>query len=192
MQPTYFTMTDLLEMIDEPQRSICMKILGDHRGLFGTVQGSSHNHQAWVGGYLDHITEAMNIGLVLYNQLNLLRPLQFTLSDVLLVIFLHDIEKPWKYELIDGKPEIKPELVDKGNQKQFRDMKLKEYGILLSEEQANAMQYVEGEYKDYSSRERMMHPLAALCHLADITSARIWHDYPKDDDPWIGAMRSKQ
>jgi hypothetical protein len=134
----------------------------------------------------------MNIGLVLYGQLNQLRPLAFSLSDVLLIIFLHDIEKPWKYELIDGKPEIKPELVDKENQERFRNEKLKEYGILLTDEQANAMKYVEGEYKDYSSKERVMHPLAALCHLADVTSARIWHDYPKDDDPWRGATRSKK
>lgn len=192
MQPRYFSLLELLNLIDEPNRSRCIKILTDHRELFETVQGSSHNHQAWTGGYMDHIHEAMNIGLVFYTQLNELRPLPFSASDALLIIFLHDIEKPWKYELVDGKPEIKAALVDKDNQKKFRDQKLAEYGIALNEEQANAMKYVEGEYKDYSSKVRMMHPLAVLCHLADITSARIWHDFPHDNDPWTGAARSKQ
>lgn len=134
----------------------------------------------------------MNIGLVFYNQLNLLRPLPFLLSDVLLVLFLHDIEKPWKYDFIDGELRIKPELVDKDNQRQFRNQKLEEYGIRLTSDQENAMKYVEGEYKDYSPDRRVMNPLAALCHLADVTSGRIWYEHPSPEDPWTGAVRNKK
>lgn len=178
-------------MIDEPNCSVCMRILEENRALFQAVQGSSHNHQAWVGGYFDHIQDAMNIAFVLYKQLDHIRPLPFSISDVLLVLFLHDIEKPWKYEMSDGILQIKPELVDKDNQKEFRNRKLKEYGITLTENQENGMKYVEGEYKDYSPRQRAMNPLAALCHLADVISARIWFDYPSLDDPWKGAARAK-
>ena len=35
-----------------------------------------------------------------------------------------------------------------------------------------------------------MGPLAAFCHLADVTSSRLWFDHPlAQDDPWPGAGR---
>ena len=192
MQPTYHSLENLIEMIDEPNRTICLRILKDNRTLFETVQGSSHNHQAWPGGYFDHVKDVMNIGVVLYGQLNLIRSLPFILSDVLLVLFLHDIEKPWKYEIVDGIFRIKPTLDEKPAQREFRNRKLQEYGILLTSDQENGMMYVEGEYKDYSPKQRMMNPLAALCHLADVTSARIWFDYPAKNDPWKDATRTEK
>ncbi len=186
MSPAYHSLENLIEIIDEPNRSICKKILNENRELFQLVQGSSHNHQAWKGGYFDHIQDVMNIGLVLFKQLDQLRPLPFKISDVLLVLFLHDIEKPWKYEIVDDSLRIKPELTEKENQREFRNKKLAEYGVSLSPEQENAMKYVEGEHKDHSANYRVMNPLAALCHLADVTSARIWFDYPSQNDPWRG------
>ena len=64
MKPKYFLLDELLEMIDEPNRSGCKKLLADNRELFQTVQGSTNNHQAWSGGYFDHIQEIMNIVLL--------------------------------------------------------------------------------------------------------------------------------
>ena len=176
-------------MIDEPNQSICLKILENNLELFKVVQGSSHNHQAWQGGYLDHIREVMNIGKVLYEQLNNIRPLPFNLSDVLLVLFLHDLEKPWKYEVFNRQFRIKPALQNKDNQKDFRNKKLLEYGINLTPDQANGMKYCEGEHNDYSPNNRTMSPLAALCHIADTTSARIWFYHPCDNDSWKGSAR---
>ncbi|MCU0687543.1 MAG: hypothetical protein MUF34_35755 [Polyangiaceae bacterium] len=61
------------------------------------MQGSTNNHQAWRGGDLDHVAEVMNIAVVLFEQLSKKRPLPFSLSDILLVVVLHDIEKPWPF-----------------------------------------------------------------------------------------------
>lgn len=185
----------MVEMIDEPNRTACRRILADHRVLFQTVQGSTNNHQAWLGGYFDHVQEIMNIVIVLYATLSILRPLPFSLSDALLVVFLHDLEKPWKYELgADGQlNEIDALRGNKPAQHAFRFVKIAEYGIELTEDQYNGMLYVEGELSNYSSRQRVMGPLAALCHLADVTSARIWFDHPLSyDDPWIGAARVRE
>jgi hypothetical protein len=82
----YHAVDDLVAMLDEPNRTACARILADHRTLFATVQGSTHNHQAWRGGYLDHVTDAMNVGVVLYEELSALRPLPFSLSDILLTV----------------------------------------------------------------------------------------------------------
>lgn len=46
----YRTVEQMLEKIDEPNRSACQRILVDNRKLFEQIQGSTHNHQAWPGG----------------------------------------------------------------------------------------------------------------------------------------------
>jgi len=188
----YVPINDLIQLITEPNRTAIRKILADNRELFGTVQGSTHNHQAWPGGYLDHVTEVMNIAVVLFKALDAKRPLPFSISDILLVVFLHDIEKPWKYELgEDGHLRHKATMLTKLDHQRFRMEKLAEYGVLLSDDHENGLKYAEGELDDYSSRERKMRPLAALAHLCDVTSARLWFDHPAPaDDPWEGARRT--
>lgn len=189
LQPPYLTIEELVNLIDKPNHSVCVTILEDNRELFQLAPGSSHNHQAWPGGYIDHVHETMNQAVFFYPFFNSLRPLPFTVSDALLVLFLHDIEKPWKYEVgEDGKLQYIQELRSKEAQHLFRAKKLTEYGIILSLEQENGMKYVEGEFADYRSDQRVMHPLAAFCHICDVTSARIWPEHPVQD-PWRGAQR---
>jgi hypothetical protein len=184
----------MIALINEPNGSACAKILADNRQLFQAVQGSSFNHQAWPGGYLDHVQETMNIGIVLYNQFNSLRPLPFSPSDLLLVLYLHDIEKPWKYELReDGQIRYKPNMRSKSNQRIFRLTKLLEYGIILNAEQGNGLEYAEGEKNDYSNLHRAMNPLACLAHICDVASARLWFDHPaQTNDSWNGAKRHRE
>jgi len=59
----YYTLEQLLEMIEEEQGKVCKQILADNEALFKTAKGSSHNHQAWLGGYWDHVVETMNIAV---------------------------------------------------------------------------------------------------------------------------------
>ena len=190
------TLDDLVQRIDGTRGLACVWILQEHRLLFLRAKGSSHNHQAWPGGYFDHVAEVMNIAFVLHPVLSALRPLPFTRSDALLVLFLHDIEKPWKYELdaegnLCRRVEFASKAEEKAEAKRFRDAKLKQYGIELTPEQANALRYVEGELDDYSGSRRVMNELAAFCHVCDVISARIWHDRPvPKGDPWPGARRA--
>lgn len=114
MTPIYYSVEQLLAMIDEPNRAGCIKLLADNRTLFQTVQGSTNNHQNWPGGYFDHVQEIMNIATVLYPALSAARPLPFSLSDALVTVYLHDVEKPWKYELgTDGQLHEIPAMKDK-------------------------------------------------------------------------------
>lgn len=194
MNPTYHTIEEMIVMINEPNRTACFSILTDNRQLFQTVQGSTNNHQNWPGGYFDHVQEVMNLAIVLYDRLNSLRPLPFSLSDLLLIVYLHDIEKPWKYEFRDdGQLCHKPSMQTKTDHHNFRTAKLKEYGIALTPDQENGMKYVEGEFNDYSNRYRAMNPLACATHMCDVASARIWFDYPKsENDSWAGAKRIRE
>jgi hypothetical protein len=192
MQPTYYTVDQMIAMIDEPNRSACAKILAENRTLFQAVQGSTNNHQAWPGGYLDHVKEIMNIAVLLYERLTAVRPVPFSLSDLLLVVYLHDVEKPWKYELgADGTLHHKASMAGKAEHQRFRMAKLAEYGVVFTPEQENGMKYAEGEIGDYTNQRRVMGPLAAMSHMCDVASARLWYDHPLEaSDPWRGAARA--
>jgi hypothetical protein len=187
----YYKVEEMLGMVDEPNRSGTLQILRDNLKLFQTVQGSTNNHQNWPGGYFDHVQEIMNIAVVLFQALSSVRPLPFSLSDLLLIVYLHDLEKPWKYDLgEDGQLYFKPNMQTKADHHNFRMKKLEEYGIKLTDEQLNGLKYVEGELDDYTIRRRVMGPLAAVAHMADVCSGRVWFDHPLEaGDPWAGAKR---
>ena len=188
----YFHLQEMLNLIDEPNRSVCRRILEENETLFKTVPGSSHNHQNWPGGYWDHIREIMNIAVLLYHKMNPLRTLSFSLSDVLLVLFLHDLEKLWRYEAgPDGGLRHKKEMNTPETEHWFRDKKLYEYGIVLTAEQKLAMLYVHGEMGDYSYHRKMMGSLATFCRICDMVSSSIWFEYPQDGfkDSWWPAER---
>lgn len=195
-----------------PGNAPLKKLWDDHRGRMETAPGSSHNHQAWHGGYRDHIVECLNIARSLHAALAEIRPLPFSLADALTVLYLHDLEKPWKYAQAPRNPEecvcghlrrdhwmeagctakcimcveagkscaqwisaLPP--ASKADRKAFRDKLIRAYGIQLTAEQWNALEYVEGiPDSQYTPGERVMGELAAFCHMCDICSARLWHD----------------
>jgi hypothetical protein len=151
----------------EPQNRRCCEVVLDFLSdqKYAEAPGSSNNHQAWPGGYLDHVAETMAIAYTLFGALSMLRPLPFSLSDALLVMFLHDLEKPWKYSGVQ---------MNKVERSSFRLERIREFGFDLSDIHLNALKYVEGENDDYTPGKRSMNPLAALCHMADVCSARLW------------------
>jgi len=191
--PKYFSFEEIFEFIEEPNRSGCLELLKKNDVLFKAARGSTHNHQTWVGGWYDHTLECVNYAYYLYKfDESFGRPLPFSLSDAILIMFLHDLEKPWRIEVLeDGSVRNRPGLDTKEAFKQFREDKLEEYGIVLTPYQLNGLTYVEGEIADYSSKRRVMNELAAFCHKVDVWSARAWYDYPKNrgQDEWVGAGR---
>jgi hypothetical protein len=192
MAQRYYSLDELINVIPEPNRTACNKILQENAETFRIARGSSHNHQYWQGGYLDHLREIMNLAVVFYRTLNGLRPLEFSLSDALLALYLHDLEKPWRYQTDEqGNCVVNPALADKKKTAlPFVEQKIKEYGFVLNDEHWNAVKYAEGEKNDYSPGKRTSTPLAAFVHLCDSWSARGWYDFPKkENDTWRGAKR---
>ncbi len=187
-------MDELIGHIEEPNQWLARKFCRTHSTALREARGSAHKHQAWVGGYLDHVTEVMNICYVLWYVMDMLRgPLLFSLSDTLLAAFLHDAEKPFKYMVMpDGTYVIKSEFRAKSDQHAFREKLFREAGFVLSQNCRNGIDYAEGELGDkYSSTERGMQPIAAIVHAADVLSARLFHDYPLED-PSIDTWRAKR
>ena len=143
MTAPYLSFDDLLKRVDQPYQSAFQHFLAGYDGLFRSARGSSHNHQAWEGGYADHIREVMNIAVVLYEALGQLRPLPFSLSDALVVLFIHDLEKPWAYEKVEGAWRRRAGLKEKAHE--YRMGKLAEARVTLSAELERAVLFVEGE-----------------------------------------------
>ncbi len=188
----YLPIEQLIDLIDEPNRTVCIDILTDNRALFEQARGSTYNHQTWNGGYIDHVTDGMNYLRHLYAfDKGFGRPLPFSMSDALLVFFLHDLEKPWRIQVdLHGNASNRKGLETKIDFKRFRDKKLADYGLVLNPVQLNGFTYIEGEISDYSDKRRVMNELAAFCHKVDNWCARGWYDYPKaEGDEWTGASR---
>lgn len=139
-----------------------------HKELIIISKGSGHNHQAYAGGYIEHMTQCLIIADKLYTQLSSLGKLNFSLQSACIVLFFHDIEKIWKYTT--GLSET----FDKT--KWYTDILCDDYEICFSSDEMNALKYIHGEGQDYKSNARVMNPLAAFCHMVDVTSARIFFD----------------
>jgi len=160
-----FSFDDLLHLIDDERLPGVLRFHEEFRPLIEVSAGSAKKHQAWPGGYKDHIHQCFRLAFSLYERF---KPhWNFSLGSALLVLYFHDLEKIWKYTV--GLPEN----FDKSFW--YNDVLPNKYGIVFSSEELNALKYVHGEGDDYSD-ERVMNELATLCHCADTLSARVFYD----------------
>lgn len=172
-------LSELADLLPEPLRERCWKLMDDNRALFETAPGSTNNHQAWPGGYIDHIRETISISFYMYTHIFPSRELPFTMNDAIAVLFLHDLEKPWRIGIDENGKYVS--LFPKKESEAFRERVMKEAGVwdLLTDEQREALKWVEGEHNSYAQNKRTMSELAAFCHCCDVMSARIWFNYPE-------------
>ena len=168
----------LIKKIKPKDRKHALRIINSESERFQNAPGGLHKHQNWKGGYIDHLLESMSIAGLLYEKLNKQRQLQFTLSDALYILFLHDLEKMYRMTIDkQGRPVLS--LLAKDPKYNSAVVIVNQLKIPLTKEQLNALKYVEGENDDYHATKRIMNPLAAFVHCCDTISARIWFDEPK-------------
>lgn len=181
------SLMDWIERIEGPNQEIVMRVMQDPEisELIMTAPGSRAAHQAFPGGYQEHVRQTMFIASHLYDLViltGLMEQLpqheQFTESDALLVLFLHDIEKPFLFRCdSDGSVSIRTPMT-KPERTQFRTDFIERFGFILDERHQNALDFVEGVRDHlYVPGNRADKPLAAICHAADNTSARAFYNY---------------
>jgi len=160
----------------------CLRFMRDNRDAFLAAAGSGHNHQAWPGGFLDHTDELIGIACVMHRALSDLRPLPFSINDVLLVLWLHDIDKAFKRLPADCPRN--PRYADLAEDPPaLQQLIVTDLGLTVTDAQRNALRYVHGELDDYRKDARAAEPLAAFCHNCDYWSARGWFDEPARSGP---------
>jgi hypothetical protein len=191
------SLRELLERIDDPRRDAILAFYDDNADIIHYAAGSSHNHQAWPGGYGDHIAEILRINEVTYDAMNALRPLDFSKASAAIVLFFHDLEKPYRYGpegdarcdkarqtvqelMLNYKKEHGKNLSEYEIWEILKDEMIhsvcKKYGFELTAEEWNALEYAHGEGAAHEKFRRVSLPLAAHIHHCDNASARIWHD----------------
>jgi len=160
---------DYLEQLDDPRKKKILAFHQAHQELMDIAQGSFAKHQAWLGGYQDHIAECFRIAEAMYLGLQKIRQVPINLNSALVVLYFHDIEKMWKYS--QGLP---PDF----DKQCFYRKELREiYGIELTTDELSALKYIHGEpQEEYNATTRLMSPLASFCHCVDTLSARMWYD----------------
>ena len=163
-KPEVTNIISYLLKIDDNNSFRCIKLLNFFLDKYPDAPGSSGNHQAYPGGYYIHVNDILEYAIMLYKSLSKKDHLTFSLSDALLVLFLHDIEKPIKYSGQDN-PETDA---------QIRSRLINEFGFELTNEHLLALKYIHGEGQDYRKDKRVMTPLCAFCHCCDVISARIF------------------
>lgn len=153
---------------------------------FDKAPGSKSKHHNWEGGYRDHLEQCLLIAEELCDNLRLDGPLN--LNSVFKVIYLHDIEKLWRYlgwQKEDGSWEIlyKKKRLDLETKEDFYKRLFQQdlEKLSLSKEELTALKYIHGEGDDYGEK-RVMNPLGAICHSADIISARVFYGVRKIGD----------
>ncbi|MCB9990533.1 MAG: hypothetical protein H6867_04015 [Rhodospirillales bacterium] len=178
------SLQDLLADIDDPRRDVLLQIYHDHYDLFHTAKGSTIKHQAWKGGYADHVAECLRINEVTYDALKTqMRDPGFSKASAAIALFFHDIEKPFRYgDAADARVKKWHDIFNQasGSWEQakwdiIRDLQEK-YVFDLTDEEINALKYTHGEGKAYRPDKRIALPLASHIHVCDTISARIWHD----------------
>jgi hypothetical protein len=157
----------IIDNLNDPRKEFIKIFYRNYQQELSIAKGSKQKHQAWIGGYADHLVECCNIADALYGSLSTIRPLTFTLDSAKIVLLFHDIEKLFIYSA-----GLDPDF----DKKKYLHQTLKiVWKIEFSDDEKNALNYVHGELDDYCS-ERKMDRLAAFIHSCDIISARMWFD----------------
>lgn len=186
MTTSKLPLNKLIELMESEHRRVSAAICADFAAQIAVIPGSGGNHQAWRGGYKSHIEESMNIALIMYEQFSARRPVDFSKSQALFSVFIHDYDKLLRYQLNDSgeideqfiaKPEARVEIV-----RQLSEV----YNYKLEGIEYNALRYAHGETDaEHVRGKRAIEPLGALVHCADFLSARMWFDYGHTSDSWI-------
>lgn len=189
------TLRQLLETLDDPRRDAILAIYDKYSDLSHQATGGN-NHQKWAGGYADHIAECIRVNRLTYPALDSFRKLPFSSASADICLFLHDIEKPFRYGM-PGHPDVDywgekhaqlmgvyavsdledpaPHLWEMLKDGILADLEVR-FGFHLTASEMNALQYTHGEGSDHRKDRRVAGPLAAHVHHCDNTSARIWFD----------------
>lgn len=173
----------LIKQLKGPKKEVVESIYVSFEKKFKTLPGSIKKHQAWRGGYEDHIEEVMNIAELLYKSMSKVRKLEFSLDSALFVLFLHDYDKLERYKM-SGRGKFSRKSEYKNLADHMQKVLREDYKYEIPEEEYNAIKYTHGEGSDYSPDKRVMEPLAAFVHSCDTISARIWHKYGRSSISW--------
>ena len=193
MKNQFLNLHQIIQLVNQPTRDAIIDAYIQNAELIAQTPGARIKHQAWDGGYLDHVVYSINYGIALHNFHKELgfRP-GHNEGDIAVVMLLHDFGKVVRYRKCgDGWGYVEnPDQAEHD----FFDSILESHDFQLTDNQKNALEFVHGEGSKYTPKGRLMLPLATVCHQADVWNARFSPDNPLSNgqDPWEGAYRHSE
>jgi hypothetical protein len=155
------------------------------KDLIYTMPAAVGRHHSYPGGYGDHVSQVMYLSYKMWAEVSDNTP-SVTQDDILLVAFVHDLDKLWRY-----RPTTNPKLLEKGQKFEYRDDAIPytdvsktvaecfRRGIILEDKHLEAIDHHHGGWSaDISSvfapRGRYMTQLSTILHCADMLSTKIY------------------
>ena len=175
----------LKKITNEKYRNSLLKLYADIELILKAMPAAIRWHHSEEGGLYRHTKEVINIALDIYNDLRAdLKKRAITENDVILVAFVHDLEKMIKYKKNKHyKPDRKYEKGYKETAFVYNYDKIDmndtahivrlcaRYGIVLSDIHLNALTYSHG---GWSVDKGKLRPLATILHAADLISSSLY------------------
>jgi len=137
-------------------------------------------HQNWTGGYRDHVRQVIQKAMELYRLLYIdgltkVKPLVgFTMDDVILVAYIHDMDKLFRYQKVnqprDGREWEYAEVPAYDDSAKITQL-CAQHGIILGDNHLEALAMHHGGWS--ANNKRDMSPLAVIIHSADLISTYI-------------------
>ena len=180
---------DFLELTDDKYKENLLKLYNDIKNSLQTMPAAIRHHHSEFGGLYRHILEVIKISVCLFeNFKNSLQKRNIEKSDVILVSFIHDLEKVNKYKLnknydpslkyTKGYKEtefgINYDIISTNDTAKVTQICAK-YGIILSDNHINAITYHHGGWS-VDAQYATLHPLAAILHSADLISSTLFKE----------------
>lgn len=152
---------------------------------------STKYHHWWIGGWSDHTAQVMQISFDLFLKSSSYADIKdFDINDVILVSFVHDLDKLWRYvqikepkdnQLFEYRKDIIPYAENsKVVAECYRN------GIQLTDQHIEAIDHHHGGYSlDMSSvfsKNTHMTKLSVIIHCADMLSYYLWGNAQRDQD----------
>lgn len=177
MENQFLDLHQIVQLVDQPNKDAIIESYVQNAERVAQTPGARKKHQAWDGGYLDHVVYATNYGIALHNlhkQIGF-QP-DYSESDIAIVMLLHDFGKVARYRKVENGWDY----VENPNQAEhdFFNHIIESHNFQLTAIQMNALEFVHGEGSKYTQKRRLMLPLATICHQADIWTARDCPDNP--------------
>lgn len=150
-------------------------------------------HHNWASGYMDHIYEVVEISVRLYNLMvtDLKAKLSFTREDVILVAYVHDINKLFRYRKTEEAWKLKRGNIfevspDTGNCDESAEVVniCARFGIAFERRHLEAISHHHGGFSD-SMTATFKYPnsltaFSALIHSADLFSQYLFGQRSKE------------
>jgi len=201
MPDSYESISAMLGLISANREDeLDLKLKAMHQQLESRIRywpASRRRHHSWVGGYADHIKEVMVFGIHIfktlteYSELTKRDLLNFSQDDVILVAYIHDIDKLYRYKdmpIGDYRRQEKygGQRWDNADGLLYPDESAKvtqicaRHNIILTDAHIEALAHHHGGFSNnlssvyaYMSGQNGMTQLSTLIHSADLISGNV-------------------